>query len=67
MVVWQAAGSVRAFSSGVVIHTVCVILIFFCVHEDPALREEKMQMHDKSGKTCVDVFISSGEVRCMSA
>ena len=51
-----------AFSAGAVMHTVCVITIYCYVKDDVMSREKKYRMQEKGGKTCMDVFMSSGVV-----
>ena len=59
----QLTNSPCAFSSGVVMHAICVVTIYCCVKDDVMSREKKFRMHEKGGgKTCMDVFMSSGVV-----
>ncbi|KAL8573316.1 hypothetical protein ACOMHN_032778 [Nucella lapillus] len=58
----QATDIPCAFSSGVIVHSICVIVIYCYVKDDVMSREKKYRMHQKEGKTCMDVFMSSGIV-----
>ncbi|KAK7499093.1 hypothetical protein BaRGS_00009640 [Batillaria attramentaria] len=58
----QLTNSACAFSTGVMIHAICVTVIFFYIKENVITREHKLRLHQRQGKTCMDVFLSSGVV-----